>query len=412
MAAAAWPCACGESAPAPKLSPLAFQGPKPLPITPPSAARLNDAIERGVAFLLKKQNKDGSWGSARRTKGLNIYAPVPGAHHAFRSAVTGIVLSTLCEYAEGKKEESKALRKAIERGRKWMLKEMPRLRRATPDALYNVWGHGFGLQGLVRLRKRSASDRKTVKKIDDVIRGQLARLKRYETVAGGWCYYDFSIRTARPGGGSSSFTTATVLVALKEVQDAGFKIEERLIKRAMSAIHLQRKADFSYAYGEHLRYYPMYRINRPGGSLGRSQACNAALRIWHDPKVVDGVMKAWLNRLIARNLWLDIGRKRPIPHESWFAVAGYFFYFGHYYAARCIEMLPEKERAHFQEHLAHILIRLQEKDGSWWDYPLYDYHQPYGTGFAVMSLLRCRKTAPRSSNRPKPKSRPRNSTFA
>ncbi|NQT52944.1 hypothetical protein HQ576_12875, partial [bacterium] len=37
---------------------------------------------------------------------------------------------------------------------------------------------------------------------------------------------------------------------------------------------------------------------------------------------------------------------------------------------------------------AHTLLRLQEKDGSWWDYPFYDYHQPYGTAFALMSLVR------------------------
>ena len=37
-----------------------------------------------------------------------------------------------------------------------------------------------------------------------------------------------------------------------------------------------------------------------------------------------------------------------------------------------------------------VLLALQEKDGSWWDYPLYDYHQPYGTAFALMSLQRCR----------------------
>ena len=52
--------------------------------------------------------------------------------------------------------------------------------------------------------------------------------------------------------------------------------------------------------------------------------------------------------------------------------------------------LSPGERPHFQEHLAHILLPLQEKDGSWWDYPLYAYHQPYGTSMAVMTLLRCR----------------------
>jgi hypothetical protein len=72
-------------------------------------------------------------------------------------------------------------------------------------------------------------------------------------------------------------------------------------------------------------------------------------------------------------------------------VAGYFFYFGHYYAALCIEQLPAAERPHFQEHLAHVLLHVQEKDGSWWDFPLYDYYQQYGTAFALMSLKRTQR---------------------
>jgi hypothetical protein len=38
-------------------------------------------------------------------------------------------------------------------------------------------------------------------------------------------------------------------------------------------------------------------------------------------------------------------------------------------------------------------MAVQEKDGSWWDYPLYNYHRPYGTSFALMSLRCCRKPA-------------------
>ncbi|MDA0725119.1 MAG: hypothetical protein O3B25_12745, partial [Verrucomicrobia bacterium] len=82
---------------------------------------------------------------------------------------------------------------------------------------------------------------------------------------------------------------------------------------------------------------------------------------------------------------------RPVPHESWFQVAGYFFYYGHYYAAFCIKTLPEADQPLYQNHLAAILLPLQEKDGSWWDYPFYDYHQQYGTAMALMSLKRCRR---------------------
>jgi hypothetical protein len=40
--------------------------------------------------------------------------------------------------------------------------------------------------------------------------------------------------------------------------------------------------------------------------------------------------------------------------------------------------------------LAGVLLSLQEKDGSWWDFPFYSYHQPYGTAFSLMALARCR----------------------
>ena len=37
------------------------------------------------------------------------------------------------------------------------------------------------------------------------------------------------------------------------------------------------------------------------------------------------------------------------------------------------------------------MLERQEKDGSWWDFPFYNYHRQYGTSFALMTLYRCRK---------------------
>jgi hypothetical protein len=214
-------------------------------------------------------------------------------------------------------------------------------------------------------------------------------LARYSFVGGGWSYYDFLTGSQTPGDAAFSFTTATALIALKQAEAIGVEFPERLAKKAIASIRRQQKPDFSYAYGEYLRMVPMYDINRPGGSLGRSQACNLALRLYGDKRITDEVLKTWLNRLFARNGWLSIGRKRPVPHESFFAVAGYFYYYGHWHAALCIDQLPAAERPYFQAHLAHILLPLQERDGSWWDYPFYNYHQQYGTAMAVMALVRC-----------------------
>ena len=157
----------------------------------------------------------------------------------------------------------------------------------------------------------------------------------------------------------------------------------------------QRTPETSFIYSmdsplsaKHSAAHP---INRPAGSLGRTQACNIALRLYGDKRITDDVIKAWLDRLVTRQGWLDMGRKKPIPHESFAAVAGYFYYFGHYYAGLCIGQLPAGDRPFYQDHLAKIIIERQEPDGSWFDYPLYSYHKPYGTAFALLSLGCCRK---------------------
>lgn len=349
-------------------------------------AELERAIDRGIQFLLARQNPNGSWGSPRNTKGLNIYAPVPGAHHAFRAAVTGLCVSALLESCR----RSEPIDQAITRAEEWLVRELPHLRRATPDAIYNVWGHAYSIQALVRLLRRPGQTEERRSQLRELIAAQIDFLRRYEVVSGGWAYYDFNVGTQRPAGDSNCFVTATVLVAFYEAQQEGMEIPSDLVHRAVQSIIRQRKPDFSYLYAEDFLFYPMADINRPAGSLGRSQACNVALRLWGDEAVSDAVLETWLRRLVERNGWLDMGRKRPIPHESWFAIAGYFFYYGHYYAGWCLQQLPPEKRAIYARPIADVIIRLQEKDGSWWDYPFYDYHQQYGTAFAIMTLVRCR----------------------
>jgi hypothetical protein len=104
-------------------------------LKPPSPEELEKSIQRGLDFLLKTQNKDGSWGSARRTKDLNIFAPVPGAHQAFRSAVTGLCIEALVETGA---TTNAAARQALERGEAWLLEHLPEVRRADGVAIYNV----------------------------------------------------------------------------------------------------------------------------------------------------------------------------------------------------------------------------------------------------------------------------------
>jgi hypothetical protein len=414
--------ACGMHAPSlvaqeatKHVYPLSVEGPELKPTTPPNTDEIKQSIKRGVDFLLATQLKSGAWGRSENGKYYKIWAPVPGAHHAYRTATTALAVMALVEVSplfDG--DEQAKIDDSIDRGQAWLLENGGDLRRSAPDmyddyfgnALYNVWGHSYGIQAAVLLHKRAEGKTELQAKLNKFAEYHVKRLEQDEFLNGGWGYYDDPFtdkygrtvqprraKLERPTGSSISFTTATALLALKDAEKLGFDIPEGVTQPAVDSILRQRYPDFAYAYGEYLKYSPRMDINRPAGSLGRSQVCNLALRAYGDKLVTDEVLETWLSRLIVRNGWLSMSRKRNYPaqspHYADFGVAGYFYYYGHYYAGMCIEQLPAEKRALYQDHLAKILMPLQEKDGSWWDYILYDYHQQYGTAMTVSTLARC-----------------------
>ena len=355
-----------------------------------SAETIAGSIRRGVDFLVADQNANGSWGGPTRTKGLNIYAPLPGAHHAFRAGSSGLALSGLIDSGDTRP----ATLAAIKKGGMWMETELPKLRRADQTTTYNAWGHAYGLRALVRLYE-TEKDEAAKEKWKRLAQEQVDLANRYMDLNGGWGYLDIydGLTTQKPTGITTCFTTATVLLAMREARDAmGVTLDPRIVKASLDSIERQRTPDFSYVYSHSHIYRPRVPINRPAGSLARSQACNATLRAFGETKVTDEVIDGWADRFIEREGFLSIGRKRPVPHETHFQISGYFYYYGIYYFTESVEFLPESDRPEHARKLARLILHRQEKDGSWWDYPLYDYHQPYGTGYALMAMAWCRET--------------------
>jgi hypothetical protein len=347
---------------------------------------LDQAITKGVDFLVGHQNDNGSWGGPTLTKGLNIFAPAPDGHQAFHAASSALALHGMVE----SRDQRPATLKSIAKGEKWLLEVLPKTRSVDPRATYNIWAHAYGLRALASLYRYHDDPEKRAIYIGQA-KLQIAKLERYQDIDGGFGYLDFKQNTVRPSGMPTSFTTATALLGIQDaVSTMGIDPPTQLIKSCVRAIQDQRNADFSYVYSRPHRRRPRLTINRAAGSLGRSQVCNAALRKSGDLVVTDAVLSTWLQRLVDRQGWLDHGRKRPIPHEAPAKVAGYFYYYGHYYASECIHILPENEQGPWKEKLAAILIPKQEKNGSWWDYPLYNYHYAYGTGYMLATLARCR----------------------
>ena len=79
-----------------------------------NASNIAASIRHGVDFLIADQNENGSWGGPTRTKGLNIYAPLPGAHHAFRAGASGLALSGLIDSGDTRPETLAAIRNSTD----------------------------------------------------------------------------------------------------------------------------------------------------------------------------------------------------------------------------------------------------------------------------------------------------------
>lgn len=352
--------------------------------TQPTADGIERAVRRGVDFMLTAQNSDGSWGSATRTTGIDVYAPVPGSHHSFRMACTALGVMALIELDDDRPEAVASL----ERAEQYIMEKLPHVKRPAPRALYNVWAHAYAIRALARMHDRT-DDQGRRARIVALIESQVALLHHYRMVQGGWGYYEFSYNNQRPGGWSMSFTTGTVMIALHEARQRGVEIPTGSSQGGLRCLRHCQLPDGAFIYADSHWRGPRRLINRHTGSLARSQVCHLAMRLWGEP-IENAMLRKWLDLLFKRLGWLDMARKKPIPHESFAANSGYFFYYGMFYASGCIEQLNMAERPAYRNKLAAVLLALQEKDGSWWDYPLYNYHQPYGTAYALLCLATMR----------------------
>ena len=203
-----------------------------------TTAELDAAISRGVSFLTKSQNANGSWGGPTMTKGLTVYAPLPGAHHAFRAGTSSLALCGLIDSRDARPET----RAAIEKAAAWMAAEMPKLRRADTTTTYNVWGHAYGLHAFQRLHSIEM-DPQHKAEWARLAQQQIDLANRYEDVFGGWSYLDIfdELATRRPSGIPTSFTTATMLLAMASARDSmGLTLDEKTIKSALAGLRRQR----------------------------------------------------------------------------------------------------------------------------------------------------------------------------
>lgn len=371
--------------------------PKPTPTADPKGPaagqfKYQPQLDAAVRWIIDNQKRSGDWGYMEERPG-DIYLGSINSLHVWGNASTALCLMGLLM-----QPQTAEINAALHKGFEYLI-DAPDTPRATMNTFYNVWSHAYMIQALTRAMadERFAAIKPRLRKRAE---HELRRLMDHQSLDGGWGYYDFDHRSINPSGDlSTPFTTAAVLVALHEAFRADLRmrrgetspdgdgLRDHNVQIALDYVQRHRIPNGAYYYSSGHMHYPQGSANLPRGSMGRSQSGDNALFTWGRKGITQDVLKAQLDYFMGpEHVFIEIGRGRQYPHEAWYATAPYYYYFGHYYAARNVLALPKADQFKYGDKLGELTVAGQYDDGSFWDYPLYGYHKAYGTGYGVLIL--------------------------
>jgi hypothetical protein len=355
------------------------------PEATPAREAVASPLTRGIDWLCRNQNADGSWGSFESARPGEIYLGTVASHRAFKDATSA--LATMAILPAAARGEADAVR-ALDRGVSYLVSTEPSLR-ATGDTFYNVWTHTYVAQAAARvIASGLLPDRES--ELRSLLDREISLLAATQAADGGWGYYDFDHAAAVPSGDmTTSFNTASALLALRDAEAVGVGYPAARIADAVAVVERLRLPSGAYVYGTYALFRPAAGFNMVQGSLARSQPCNLALHLFGDCVSLDEI-EAGLEAMRRDHKYLQIGQGRPRPHEAYYQNSGYYHLYGHWYAAENAALLESPAREEYTGWLEGVLAGIQNPDGSWLDFPLYGYGHPYGTAFAVLALERCR----------------------
>ena len=346
------------------------------------AKTAGDAFDSGIRWALTNQRANGNWGSFESAREREIYLDTQASHRAFQTATTAIVTWALIKPAQ----TDARCRSALERALTELSSRKPP-GRASGKTFYSVWAHNYliYLSAAVQADPSLAALHASWKTIGE---SEIALVRREQGADGGWGYYDFNFTGENPSGNeSTSFNTAAMILALRCANAQGAIIPPGTIEDGTRAILRMQLPNGAFAYGTYAELTPRADYNKISGSSGRLQPCNVALHEVGAGKVTTETLLRGVQHLRDTHQYIEIGRGRVMPHESFYRNSGYYYYFDHYYAACALALAPPSaERWELVRWLTEVMVHDQNPDGSWFDYPLYGYGKAYATGLGLLTL--------------------------
>lgn len=341
----------------------------------PSPEATAAAIERGLAFLLARQNRDGSWDAQMHERNV--------PHHDYRNGPTALVLYTL-------------LKCKLRRDHPAIQRALAYLTTATPERTYAL---SVQLQALAALE-----DERLLPRIQELTKRLLdARVER----KGGWEYPGFT-----PGMVDLSNTQYAAL-GLRAAASAGVKVPLAVWSGlAQCALEFQEKpyaVEVAQAAGETGTgkreiagfAYKTDRSSAPSASMTAAGIATLTIATQGLGKQIDADLARRAERARAQGLaWLA-------THWSVSENAGgdsvwlYYYLYGLERIAALLELEHIGGHGWYSEG-ATQLLKLQKGDGSWSrDFDTAWPPQPFSNGNTCFALLfLTRATAPRTGAAP------------
>lgn len=326
-------------------------------------------VATGIRQLISAQEENGAWAY----EGVyRVNGEIPAG---YRVGGTAIVAGTLLLAAP----DDPAARAAWERGLGVVLSGLddPLLAPSTEDAYdVRVWAHAAALEFLCRVHRAKVGGRHA-KAVETWIPKLIRTLVTEELSGGGWNYAG----RAAP----ASFVTAPVAQALLEARSAGFEVSDDLRTRSRRVLELARAKTGAFLYsGTFKEGESGYTSDQLQGSIARSAACESTLVLLGGGSVerVQAALDAFHEHWQA----LEDRRRKTGTHVGPYKIAPYYFYFGHFYAAQAVRLLPEGSRTRERERLLTTILKTRDADGTWND-RVFPRSKSYGTAMMVRALL-------------------------
>ncbi len=280
-------------------------------------APASDAIDRGLNYLARDQQPDGSFGSGY---GSNV-------------AVVG--LSGMAFLASGSSPERGPYGENIERCVDYLL------RNTEPSGFITVggvtsqgpmYGHGFATLFLAEVYGMSPRD-----ELRDKLSAAVNLIVSTQNKEGGWRYQP------RPNDADLSVTICQIM-ALRAARNAGIHVPAETIDRCIDYVRKSQNPDGGFRY----------MLQQPGSQFPRSAAGVVALYsagVYEGPEIERGLA------YIERHAPSRGGDLRRSGH----------FYYGQYYGVQAMWQAGGKRWASWYPAIRDDLLLKQQPDGGWSD---------------------------------------------